>query len=229
MRLEGLRVIGSPYEYATRYDSEGIDEIVYLDIVASLYGRNHLHDLIKKTTENVFCPVTVGGGVRTVEDARSLLSSGADKVAVNTEATKRPELISELAEKFGSQAVVLQLDAKKTNKSWMAWRDGGREPTGLDAIEWSLRATSMGAGEIFITSIDREGTEEGFDIDLIQAVSKSVTIPVTASGGMGNPRHAFLAFQSGASGVASAGLLHRGGNVQTIKSEIASFGIPMRL
>ena len=229
MRLEGLRVVGTPHEYATRYDAQEIDEIIYLDIVASLYGRNNLHDLIKKTTENVFCPVTVGGGIRSVEDARGLLEAGADKIALNTEATKNPVLITALAEKFGSQAVVLQIDAKKSNGSWRAWRDGGREPTELDAVEWAVKAASLGAGEILVTSIDREGTGGGFDIDLIREVSKSVTIPVVASGGMGNPRHAVHAFQAGAWGVASAGVLHRGGDIQTIKSEIASFGISMRL
>lgn len=229
MRLEGLRVLGSPYEYATRYDSENIDEIIYLDIVASLYGRNNLHSLIEKTVADVFCPVTVGGGIQSIEDARALFLSGADKIALNTASVRRPDLINELANKFGSQAVVLQLDAKKSNGSWQAWTDGGREPSGRDAIEWSREAVSRGAGEILLTSIDREGTNSGFDVDLIKEVSKIVSVPVVASGGMGNSQHAFAALDSGAWGVASAGVLHRGGSVQTIKAEIASFGIPMRL
>lgn len=228
--LEGVRVVGDPYEYATKYNDEGIDEIIYIDAVASLYGRNSLSELVAKTTSDVFCPVTVGGGVRCLADAASLFMAGADMVAVNTEATKRPTFITELALKYGSQAVTLQLDAKRTNGCWEAWRDGGREPTGLDAIEWAALACRLGAGQILVTSIDKEGTRDGFDLDLISAVASSVTVPVIASGGMGISKHAVDAVKSGADGVAVASVLHYGlCGVKEIKSAMSERAIPVRL
>ena len=229
VNLEGLRVVGDPYEYATRYDKEGIDEILYLDIVASLYGRNSLLDIIERTTAEVFCPVTVGGGVRSVEDVRLLLQAGADKIAVNSEAIKRPELLSEIAQKFGSQCCVLQLDAKRKGEGWEAWRDGGREPTGRDAVQWAKEAVSLGAGEILATSIDREGTGRGFDCDLVRAISGVVGVPVVASGGFGSPADAIEAFRAGANGVAIGRALHYGeASLAEIRQAMNGAGIPVR-
>ena len=227
--LEGVRIVGSPQEYATKYNDEGIDEILFLDVVASLYGRNSLSGLVSRTVENVFCPVTVGGGIRTLSDARALFLSGADKIAVNTEATHRPEFITELAQKFGSQAVVLQLDAKRTNGCWEAWREGGREPTGFDAVQWAVGASGMGAGEILITSIDKEGMCVGYDVDLISEIASRVTIPVVASGGMGTLEHTIQAIEAGAEAVAAAHVLHYGVlGIKEIKASLQSHGIPVR-
>ena len=229
VNLEGLRVVGDPYAHATRYDREGIDEIVYLDIVASLYGRNGLLGLVERTTDAVFCPVTVGGGVRSVEDARRLLRAGADKIAVNTEATKRPGLLSELARALGCQAVVLQLDAKRNGKGWEAWRDGGREPTGRDAVEWAQEAVGLGAGEILATSVDREGTGGGFDCDLVQAIGRVVRVPVVASGGLGDPEHAVDAFKAGADAVAIGRSLHYGEvSLAQVRAALAKAGVAVR-
>ena len=227
VRLEGLKVVGDPGKYAARYNFFGIDEILFLDIVASLYGRNHLADLVERTTEEAFCPVTVGGGVRCVEDVKILLRAGADKIALNTAATENPALITELAEKFGSQCVVLQIDAKKTGQSWEAWKNGGREPTGLDAVSWAKRGVELGAGEILLTSIDREGTQKGFDLELIRAVRASV--PVVASGGMGVAEHAIQAIEAGADGVAAAHVLHHGIlSIDKIKKGMSSAGYHVR-
>ena len=229
VNLEGLRVVGDPYEHATRYDQEGIDEIVYLDIVASLYGRNGLLGLVERTTDAVFCPVTVGGGVRSIEDARRLLRAGADKVAVNTEATKRPGLLSELARALGCQAVVLQLDAKRRGDRWEAWCNGGREPTGRDAVDWAEEAVAAGAGEILLTSVDREGTGTGFDLRLIEAVVAAVKVPVIASGGFGSPIHAVKAFEAGADGVAVARALHYGATtLAELRETVRRAGVPVR-
>lgn len=208
IHLEGVRKVGDPGTFARRYYDEDIDEILYMDAVASLYGRNALGDLISKTTEDVFVPVTVGGGIRSIEDARSLLRVGADKIAINSAATRDPDLITRMAQKFGSQAMVLQIDAKQTQGKWEAMRDGGRERTGLDVVEWAKRGEELGAGEILLTSVDREGTRKGFDVPLIQAVTKAVAIPVIASGGMGTAEHLVEAAQGGADAVAMAHVLH---------------------
>jgi cyclase len=207
-QMEGLRKLGDPYEKATTYDQQGIDEIIYMDIVASLYGRNSLGGLVRQTTGSVFCPVTVGGGISSVEDALALFGSGADKLALNTAATKRPELITELAMKFGSQAVVIQIDAKRNGENWEVWCDGAREPTGKDVIEWAVEATARGAGEILLTSIDQEGTAKGCDRSLIRAVSSVTTVPLVASGGVGSGDDVAAAYEAGAAGVAMAHVLH---------------------
>ena len=167
VNLEGVRKVGDPREFAQRYYSEGVDELIYMDAVATLYERNSLADLLSYTAENVFIPITVGGGVRSLEDVRQLLRHGADKIAINTAATRRPEFISEISENFGSQCMVLSIEAKrKTDGSWEAYTDNGREHTGLDAVEWARRGQSLGAGEILLTSVGQEGTRKGFDVEL---------------------------------------------------------------
>jgi imidazole glycerol-phosphate synthase subunit HisF len=209
VHLEGLRVVGDPQAFATRYYHEGADELLYVDIVASLYGRNSLHDIIKRTAENIFIPMTVGGGVRSVGDVDALLRAGADKVAVNTAAVRRPELISEISRQFGSQCMVLGIEAKAVGSSWEAYTDNGRERTGLDVLDWAKRAVDRGAGEILLTSVDREGTRRGFDVPLVRAVSEAVPIPVIASGGMGHLDHLSEVLEVGhADAVAIADVLH---------------------
>lgn len=186
INLEGLRVIGNPLEYATNYYNQGIDELIFMDSVASLYGRNSLQEIIQITTENIFIPFTVGGGIRTVEDARQILKIGADKIAINTAAVKNPTLITQIAQNFGSQCMVSSIEAKKVDyNKWEVHIENGREPTGIDVIEWAIECEKLGAGELLLTSIDQEGTLRGFDIELVRQVSKSITIPVISSGGFG--------------------------------------------
>ncbi len=209
VHLEGLRVIGDPGAYARRYYEQGADELLYMDTVASLYGRNNLTDIVSLAARDVFVPMTVGGGVRSVEDADRLLRAGADKVAVNTAATQRPELISELARRFGSQCVVLSIEAKEREQGWEAYTDNGREHTGLDVVDWAQRGEELGAGEILLTSVDREGTATGFDLALVRAVADRVGIPVIASGGMGAAKDLKAVVQEArADAVAMAHVLH---------------------
>src|SRR5437016_1303856 len=210
MHLEGLRVIGSPNEHALRYYHQGADELIYMDCVASLYGRNNLREIVQSAARDVFVPMTVGGGVRCVEDVTELLRCGADKVAVNTAAVARPQLISDIARRFGSQCVVLSIEAKQLSPGrWEAYTDNGRQRTGLDVIEWVRRGVELGAGEILLTSVDREGTRRGFDIALVQAVTAEVSVPVIASGGMGKAEDLVEVVRQGqADAVAMAGLLH---------------------
>ncbi len=210
VHLEGLRVIGSPNEYAKRYYLQGADELIYIDCVASLYGRNSLGDILQSAAQDVFVPITVGGGVRSVDDATHLLRCGADKVAVNTAAVANPGLISEIARRFGSQCMVLSIEAKWTGPGrWEAFTDNGREGTGLDVIEWVRRGVALGAGEVLLTSVDKEGTRKGFDLELIRAVTNEVTVPVIASGGMGKPEHLVdVVRTANADAVAMADILH---------------------
>mgnify|MGYP000872883075 CR=1 FL=1 len=209
IHLEGLRVMGDPQEFASRYYRQGIDELIYMDVVASLYGRNSLIEVVSHTARHVFVPLTVGGGVRSVEDAAALLRAGADKVAVNTAAIQRPGLIREISQRFGSQAMVLSIEAKRSGTGqWLAHTDNGREHTGLDVVEWALRGVELGAGEILLTSVDQEGTRKGFDTELVAAVAGAVPIPVIASGGMGQVAHLSAAVAAGASAVAMADILH---------------------
>lgn len=210
IHLEGLRVIGDPNFYARRYYEAGADELIYMDIVASLYERNSLVEIVEKTTKDVFVPLTVGGGVRSVNDARTLLRHGADKVAINTAAIRKPELISELANQFGSQCVVLSVEAKRqSDGSWEALTDNGREHSNRDVIDWVRQCVERGVGEILLTSIDQEGTRKGFDVELTRAVSDAVPIPVIASGGMGNADHFVNIVQNGhADATAFADVLH---------------------
>ena len=209
IQLEGLRKLGDPNEFAQRYYNQGIDEIFYADIVASLYERNSLLDIIEKTTDNVFIPITVGGGLRSVEDVAAALRAGADKVSINTAAIKRPEIISEIATRFGSQCMVLSIQAKNNGDHWEAYYDNGREHSYLDVIAWAKRGQDLGAGEIILTSVDNEGTGKGFDIELVKAVTSEVTIPVIASGGMGTLEDVQRVVEEGqADAVAIAQALH---------------------
>jgi len=210
VHLEGLRVIGSPAEHALRYYQQGVDELLYMDCVASLYGRNHLGDIVRSAAENIFVPMTVGGGIRSVDDATQILRAGADKVAVNTAAVSNPQLISGIARRFGSQCMVLSVEAKQiAPQRWEVYTDNGRERTGLDVIEWVKRGVDLGAGEVLLTSIDREGTRKGFDIDLVRAVTTEVSVPVIASGGMGAPKDCVdVVRDGGADAVAMADILH---------------------
>lgn len=210
IHLEGLRILGVPGEYALRYYLQGADELLYMDSVASLYGRNHLGDIVRAAAQDIFVPMTVGGGIRSVEDVTDILRAGADKVAVNTAAVANPKLITDIAMRFGSQCMVLSIEAKQVEEDrWEVYTDNGRERTGLDVIEWAKRGVSMGAGEVLLTSVDREGTRKGFDIALVRAVSDAVMVPVIASGGMGAPQDAIEVIRDGGvDAVAMADILH---------------------
>lgn len=209
VKLEGLRKIGNPNDYARQYYEQGADELLYMDAVASLYGRNSLTDIVKEAVKSVFIPITVGGGIRSVDDAREILRCGADKVAINTAAVQRPELIAEMVQAFGSQCVVLSVEAiKQSDGKWLAFTDNGREHTGLDVVEWVKKSVALGAGEVLLTSVDCEGGRKGYDLDLINAVCKEVSVPVIASGGMGEAAHGVEAVKSGASAIAMADILH---------------------
>jgi cyclase len=231
VHLEGLKVIGSPNEYALKYYQQGADELIYMDSVASLYGRNHLGEIIKDAAKEIFIPMTVGGGIRSVEDATEILRSGADKVAINTAAVANPALITQLAEKFGSQCVVLSIEAKKnSNGHWEVLTENGRERSGLDVVEWAIQGCSNGAGEILLTSVDMEGTKKGFDNELLKAVSSQVEIPVIASGGMGKMSDAVDAIEKGeANAVAMANMLHYGkATFSEVREELRINGISVR-
>ena len=210
IHLEGLRVVGDPQVHAEKYYNDGADEIIYMDTVASLYGRNNLLDVVTRATEHVFVPMTVGGGIRSVEDARALLRAGADKVAINTAAVKDPSLITKISDVWGSSTIVLSIEAKQTAPGkWEAYTDNGRERTGLDVVQWAEQGAQLGAGEIFLTSVDQEGTKNGFDCQLVSAVTKLVDIPVVASGGFGKLEHLKELMQvSKPTGVAIADSLH---------------------
>lgn len=211
VHLEGLRVLGKPWDYAFKYYLNGADELIYMDVVASLYGRNSLVEIVKRTAENIFIPLTVGGGIRSLDDIRTLLRAGADKVAINTAAVHNPELIKEAAEAFGSQCIVLSIEAKKIGDHYEAFTDNGREPTRKDALEWAEELVAIGAGEILLTSIDREGTGKGYDLELIQQIAEAVPVPVIACGGCGNPGHMVDAVQKGrADALSAASIFHYG-------------------
>ena len=210
IHLEGLRVLGKPEQFARYYYEAGADELLYIDIVASLYGRNNLSDVVGRTSREIFIPMTVGGGLRTLDDIRSILRAGADKVALNTAVMQRPELIREASLAFGSSTIVVSIEAiKKQDGRYEAYTDNGRIPTGLSAIDWAVRAAELGAGEILVTSINCEGTGKGLDIELTRQIAKSVPIPVIACGGAGNIHHIYEAVAEGeADAVSVASLLH---------------------
>lgn len=232
IHLEGLRVIGSPNEYARLYYQQGADELIYMDCVASLYGRNNLREIVQSAAEEVFVPITVGGGIRSVEDARDLLRCGADKVAVNTAAVGNPTLLSDIVQSFGSQCMVLSIEAKQVGADrWEVYTDNGREPTGLDVIEWVKRGVALGAGEILLTSVDREGTRRGFDVELVRAVTAEVSVPVIASGGMGTPQDVVnVVQQAEADAVAMADILHyRRATIGEIRRAAQDAGLHVRL
>ncbi|OGT25430.1 MAG: imidazole glycerol phosphate synthase cyclase subunit [Gammaproteobacteria bacterium RIFCSPLOWO2_02_FULL_42_14] len=210
IHLEGLRKLGDPKLFLKKYYERGADEIILMDAVASLYDRNNLFDLLKSACEEIFIPVTIGGGLRTLADVKKALLSGADKIAINTAAIKSPKFISEIANSYGSQCVVASIEAKKINSNrWEAYIDNGREKTGLDVLEWATKLQTLGAGEIMLTSIDQEGTKNGFDIELIKAINDGVTIPVIACGGMGALSHIdSLCCETTPSAIACASVLH---------------------
>jgi imidazole glycerol-phosphate synthase subunit HisF len=210
IHLEGLRKIGDPNLHAEKYYNEGADELLYMDVVASLYGRNNLTEIVKYTAENVFIPLTVGGGIRKINDVKQLLRSGADKVAINTAAIENPNLLSEIANRFGSQCLVLSVEAKKIQENeWEAYTNNGRERTGVNVIDWVQQAVALGVGEILVTSIDMEGTRKGFDVELVKTVSENVPIPVIASGGMGSMEDLSDVIINGkADAVAMADMIH---------------------
>jgi cyclase len=230
IHLEGLRIMGSPGEHAVRYYLQGVDELIYMDCVASLYGRNHLGDIVRSAAKDIFVPMTVGGGIRSVDNAMQILRAGADKVAVNTAAVAKPQLITEIARHFGSQCMVLSIEAKQVGpERWEVYTDNGRERTGLDVIEWVKRGVAMGAGEVLLTSVDREGTRKGFDIALVRAVTAEVSVPVIASGGMGKLEDLLeVVREGGADAVAMADILHYKraeiGEIRTM-AEAAGLGV----
>ncbi|MBX3228120.1 MAG: imidazole glycerol phosphate synthase cyclase subunit [Labilithrix sp.] len=210
IHLEGFRVVGDPGERAPAYYEGGADELVYMDVVASLYERNSLTELVSATAERIFVPLTVGGGIRSVDDVHRLLRAGADKVAINTAAIRRPELIREAARTFGSQCIVLSVEAKRRAKGtgWEAYTDNGRERTGRDVVEWIQEACDLGAGEVLLTSVDREGTRRGFDLELVAAVGAKLSVPLIACGGAGKVDDIASALERGADAVALASVLH---------------------
>ena len=230
IQFEGLRKLGDPNDFALRYYQQGIDEIYYEDIVASLYERNTLLEIVEKATRDIFVPVTVGGGLRSVGDVEAVLRSGADKISVNTAAIKNPKLITDIASRFGSQCMVLSIQAKRQGNSWEAYFDNGREHSGLDVIEWAERGQSLGAGEILLTSVDQEGTGKGIDLALVKAVSDRVEIPVIAAGGMGSTKDLIEAIQIGnADAVAMAHVLHYDlHSVPELRQACRANGIPVR-
>lgn len=232
IQLEGLRKMGDPHDFAVQYYNQGIDELLYMDIVASLYNRNNLSDIVRRTTGDVFIPITVGGGLRSVEDVRSILQMGADKVAINTAAIKDETIISRVAETFGSQCMVLGIEAKRRRDAdgWEAYYDNGREHSGKDVVEWAKRGVALGAGEILLTSVDKEGMEKGMDNELIRLVCDAVNVPVIVSGGCSGPADAANAAAEGASAVAVASILHyKKTDVQTLKNGIVANGVEVRL
>jgi len=231
VHLEGLRVIGSPNEHALRYYRQGADELIYIDCVASLYGRNHLSEIIRAAAKDIFVPMTVGGGIRSVDDVTQILRAGADKVAVNTAAVSRPELITEISRVFGNQCMVLSIEAKQIAAGrWEVFTDNGREQSGLDVVDWAKRGVDLGAGEILLTSIDREGTRKGFDVALVNAVSEAVSVPVIASGGMGETSDVVpVVRDGGADAVAMADILHyQRATVDDVRSVAKAAGLSVR-
>ncbi|HKX19202.1 MAG TPA: imidazole glycerol phosphate synthase subunit HisF [bacterium] len=241
-RFVNLRDAGDPVELATVYDREGADEVVFLDITASHEGRGIMEAVVRRTAEALTIPFTVGGGLSTAEDLRRMLRAGADKVGINTAAVQRPELIREGAERYGSQCIVVAIDAKRIGPApggrgvaagaprWEVFTHGGRRPAGLDAVEWALRTAALGAGEILLTSMDQDGREDGFDLDLVRTVTRAVRIPVIASGGAGAPRHFVEAVTvADADAVLAASVFHyRTYSITAVKAAMAAAGIPVR-
>ncbi len=231
VRFVNLRVAGDPVELGRRYSEEGADELVYLDITASPEGRGILLDMVRRVAEEITIPFTVGGGIRSVEDAREVLRSGADKISVNTAAVEEPELVERLASEFGSQCVVVAIDAKKRDGWYEVFTYGGRKSTGLDAVSWAKRVEALGAGEILLTSIDRDGTVDGYELELTRSVSESVSIPVIASGGCGTLEHFYEAFEIGKADAAlAASVFHFGKySISEVKNYLKERGVLVRL
>ncbi|MBA2772954.1 MAG: imidazole glycerol phosphate synthase subunit HisF [Nocardioidaceae bacterium] len=232
VNFEGMRDVGDPVDLARRYDVEGVDELTFLDITASSDRRETVLDVVRRTAEQVFIPLTVGGGVRSVADVDTLLRAGADKVAVNTAAVERPELIAEIANRFGSQVLVLSVDARREHgppSGFEVTTHGGRARTGIDAVGWAHRGVDHGVGEILLNAMDADGTQHGFDIELIEAVRREVTVPLVASGGAGGPAHFTAAVTAGADAVLAASVFHFGHvSISEVKSRLAAAGHPVR-
>ena len=236
VNFENLRDAGDPVELAAAYDAEGADELTFLDVTASSSGRATMLDVVSRTAEQVFIPLTVGGGVRSISDVDALLRAGADKVSVNTAAIARPELLAELSRQFGSQCIVLSVDARTvpagsppTSSGWEVTTHGGRQGTGIDAVEWARRGAELGVGEILLNSMDADGTRDGFDLELIRAVRQCVDVPIIASGGAGRPAHAVPAVEAGADAVLAASIFHFGDvTIAEVKDALAAAGLPVR-
>lgn len=230
-----LRDAGDPVQVAARYEQEGADELVFLDICASHEGRDIMLDVVRRTAEQVFMPLTVGGGIRTIEDIRALLNAGCDKVSINSTAVKDPEFVREAARRFGSQCIVVNIDPKRVQRDgreiWEVFINGGRKPTGLEAVPWAKEVESLGAGEIVLTCMDCDGTKDGYDLEITAAVSQAVGIPVVASGGAGKPEHLADAIQKGhAQAALAASIFHFGEyTIRETKECMAKRGIPVRL
>ena len=225
-----LRDVGDPVALATRYEEEGADEIVFLDVSASREARGTLLDVVRRTAERLFIPLTVGGGVRGADDIGPLLRAGADKISVNTAAVRDPQILAAGAQRFGSQCIVASVDAAREGEAWRCWTHGGTQPTGLDAVAWAAECERLGAGEILLTSIDRDGARSGYDLALTRAVADAVPVPVIASGGAGCSEHIREAFSEGhASAALVAGILHeRLTTVTALKDDLAAWGLPVR-
>lgn len=231
VKFVGLRDAGDPIEIARRYDDQGADELTFLDITASSDNRDLILHIIEEVAAQVFIPLTVGGGVRKVEDVRRLLNAGADKVSINTSAVQNPQLVADAADRYGSQCIVVAIDAKQAGQGWEVFTHGGRKPTGLDVVEWAKKMQSLGAGEILLTSMDRDGTRDGFDLALTRAVSDAVDVPLIASGGVGNLQHLVEGVIDGhADAVLAASIFHYGEyTVRQAKEYMAQHGIEVRL
>ena len=236
VNFEGLRDAGDPVELAARYDEQGADELTFLDITASSAGRETTYEVVRRTAEQVFIPLTVGGGVRSVADVDALLRAGADKVGVNTAAVARPQLIAEIAERFGNQVLVLSADVRRvreadapTSSGFEVTTHGGRQGTGIDAVDWVRRAADLGAGEILLNSMDADGTKDGYDLELIRLVRAAVTVPVIASGGAGAVEHFAPAVTAGADAVLAASVFHFGDfTIADVKASLRESGVPVR-
>jgi imidazole glycerol-phosphate synthase subunit HisF len=226
-----LRDAGDPVEQARVYDEQGADELVFLDISATHEGRRTTLELVGRVAETVFMPLTVGGGIREVQDMRNLLLAGADKISLNSAAVKRPELLSEGAARFGAQCIVLAIDARRTESSWQVFVNGGRVPTGIDAVEWALRGVELGAGEILLTSMDADGTLAGYDLELTRKIAEAVSVPVIASGGAGTPSHfAEVLTEGKADAALAASLFHDGKlKIPDLKRDLQNRNVPVRI
>jgi imidazole glycerol-phosphate synthase subunit HisF len=229
VRFAGLRDVGDPVALAARYEADGADEIVFLDIAASGEGRATLLEVARRAAERLFIPLTIGGGIRSADDVDRALRAGADKVSINSAAVERPALLTECARRFGSQCVVASIDVTRTPDGWEVYARGGTRPTSLDAVTWAEECVRRGVGEILLTSIDRDGARDGYDVELVRAVCSRVTVPVVASGGAGAPQHVFDVLSSGADAALVAGILHDGvTTVDAIKVLLQNGGMPVR-
>jgi len=231
IKFKQIRYAGEPAELAGKYSKDGADELVFLDITASHERRETMIHVIEKTAKEVFIPLTVGGGIKSTEDMKKILRAGADKISINTAAIQNPDLISEGAEEFGNQCIVVAIDAKREGDSWTCYIYGGREPTGIDAIKWAIKVESLGAGEILLTSMDRDGTKDGYDLELTKVISEAVNIPVIASGGVGTPEHILEAFTKGKADAALAASIFHFSEypIPVVKEYLKERGIPVRL